>query len=529
MAQVLLFACLIVVAVAQSELRRDPTEKCEREVDVVIVGAGVTGAYSAYRLRNTSQSIEIVERSDRIGGRHYTAVFPEAPNIPVELGVMMYSAEVHDRMAKLVEELDLTQEEYPEAFGVPNEKMYLMRGQHLKEEDIKSGAQIPYNLTPEEKQNQGRFVKYILEKLTGHKEDTLPREDRMKLKVKVTGAEEKELYKYTLEEALDKVTSPDGKAFFYALAKFDSPHYKDASAILAFGNEFDYFSGNISLHKIKEGMDALPKEMISKFLEASEKHNITMNRDVDSIQRVNNTRYLLRLKKTKSEDGLVSETGLDEFICARKVILAIPKDALLKVQWPELKAKPIVDALNALRSVPMSKVVMTFAKRHWQENEATKATVKFTDSLVGKVYELGKSNTSDSYVLLASYAEGEKVRVFEECNQKGLPIAGSEPGELRVTEDMKADVLAELKNVFWGEWKAPMKSAAKFWTQHPFRGGSTVWRAGFHFSEIIERIQHPSQDDDVYIVTRDIADGNKQLWTEGGLESVERIMKRHFF
>ena len=58
-----------------------------REVDVAIVGGGVSGLYSAWRLLTGSgaakPSVQIFECSDRIGGKLETIFMPGMPHVRV--------------------------------------------------------------------------------------------------------------------------------------------------------------------------------------------------------------------------------------------------------------------------------------------------------------------------------------------------------------------------------------------------------------------------------------------------------------
>jgi protoporphyrinogen oxidase len=66
-------------------------------VDVVIVGGGVSGSYTAWRLRDHNLRIHVFEASGRVGGALYTHTFPGVPPIPVELGASAYSPSVMPR------------------------------------------------------------------------------------------------------------------------------------------------------------------------------------------------------------------------------------------------------------------------------------------------------------------------------------------------------------------------------------------------------------------------------------------------
>ena len=58
-------------------------------VDVVIVGGGVGGLYTAWRLmKSTDLTIAVLEASDRFGGRFHTVSMPGG--FPADLGAMRY-------------------------------------------------------------------------------------------------------------------------------------------------------------------------------------------------------------------------------------------------------------------------------------------------------------------------------------------------------------------------------------------------------------------------------------------------------
>jgi protoporphyrinogen oxidase len=64
------------------------------ELDVAIVGAGMSGLYSAYRLSSDysykDKKIHIFELSNRIAGRLFTVKLPETDHVYGELGGMRY-------------------------------------------------------------------------------------------------------------------------------------------------------------------------------------------------------------------------------------------------------------------------------------------------------------------------------------------------------------------------------------------------------------------------------------------------------
>lgn len=519
----ILAAALCVSALAQRD-PAEPVETCDRRVDVAVVGAGVSGAYASYLLMKEGLSIELVEATNRVGGRHHTINFPDVmdeKDLTVELGAMMY-ANSHERMKKLIQDLGLHEMPYPEAMGIPEEPLYYIQGKHLKQEDINAGNNIPFNLNNEEKQNAGRIVQHYFEKLTSKPFKFVPKSERLNI-VDKDGVR---LYQMTIEEALSKVASEEGKKFFYAVSKCKPVIHPNASALLVFGTEMD-FGKDITMWKIKEGMMALPEMLVNSFLTTSNKHRLSMNRTLESIEKIMMTKeYMLHLRKTRTENGITYETGSEEFLCAKKVILAIPKEFLMKIWTPILRNPEISKALDAVRTVPESKVIMSFKSSHWTQDPTTKAQVKFTDESIGKIYNLGTSPKDNTFVLMASYAEGPLVKPLQELNLMGTPIQGSAPGFYSVSTPLKEEILNKLKKIFNVEFKDPERAISKFWM---LTTSSTVWRANNHFDDVISRIQRPSLSEEVHIVGGDFAWGNTQSWTEGALDSVEKVLSKYFF
>ncbi len=71
--------------------------------NILIVGAGLSGLLTAYRLKNAGFNVKIIEGRDRIGGRIHTKTSDN--QTPVEMGATWFWEE-NIRLKKLMEELD---------------------------------------------------------------------------------------------------------------------------------------------------------------------------------------------------------------------------------------------------------------------------------------------------------------------------------------------------------------------------------------------------------------------------------------
>src|SRR5215471_7547800 len=77
-------------------------------IDTAIVGGGVSGVYSAWRLKHANPGARIVvfEGSGHIGGRLLSVRPPDIPNMVAELGGMRILPAVQPRIKRLLDVLD---------------------------------------------------------------------------------------------------------------------------------------------------------------------------------------------------------------------------------------------------------------------------------------------------------------------------------------------------------------------------------------------------------------------------------------
>jgi hypothetical protein len=121
------------------------------DLEIAVVGGGVSGAYSAWRLQKAKAEahIGLFEYSDRIGGRLYTVTLPGLPNVKAEVGGMRYIPSQHIMVKCLVEQLKLATKDFPMGAPAPvgsNCNLFYLRGRHLRLHELADPAKVPYNL-----------------------------------------------------------------------------------------------------------------------------------------------------------------------------------------------------------------------------------------------------------------------------------------------------------------------------------------------------------------------------------------------
>src|SRR6516225_8144650 len=117
-------------------------------VDVAIVGGGVSGIYCAWRLKQAKPDwdIALFESSNRIGGRLLSVIPPNMPNVYCELGGMRYTS-LQPTIKSLVQMLGLKTRAFT---GAIDENIAYLRRHHLRIKDLKDSSQLPYHLTQTE-------------------------------------------------------------------------------------------------------------------------------------------------------------------------------------------------------------------------------------------------------------------------------------------------------------------------------------------------------------------------------------------
>jgi len=122
----------------------------EQVLDYAVVGGGISGVYSAWRLKESNRdlAIDVFEMSDRVGGRLLTVIPPKMPSARVELGGMRYIVEEHPWVNSLVQHLGLTTEVL---HADQDQNFAYIRGELLRMSELSDASKIPYDVKPDEK------------------------------------------------------------------------------------------------------------------------------------------------------------------------------------------------------------------------------------------------------------------------------------------------------------------------------------------------------------------------------------------
>ena len=161
-----------IVRLLQTEPWEASVMASPRILDVAVIGGGVSGAYSAWRLKQARPDLKIglFEYSDRIGGRLYTETLPGMPHVHAELGGMRFIPKTQLLVDNLIGFLELPTVPFPmgdpKPVGAAN-NLYYLRQKPIRSSNLTRPGEIPYNVSWNERgldpdQLQAKVLNYLI-------------------------------------------------------------------------------------------------------------------------------------------------------------------------------------------------------------------------------------------------------------------------------------------------------------------------------------------------------------------------------
>lgn len=516
------------------------------EVDIAIIGAGVSGVYSAWKLatRGKSDSIAVYDSEERVGGRLLSVSPPNIDNMVAELGGMRILPAVQPRITQLIEALNasagpndnITTYDFP--VDQPDNISYL-RGVHLRLDDFTQEPEaVPYNLTFQEfgKTSSKLIVDAINQIVPGITNPSLNSEERRTICQAAEFAGEP-LYKQGFWGVLMRVMSGEAYQFAIATGGYQTTlsNWNAADAIPWFLADF----GVTPEYKgFEKGFQQVPLTLADRARTADV--DIQLGHCVNGI-----TRDAGKFQVTFSNGRQVS---------ANSLILAMPRRALdlLAQNFAVLRDDECAQRLIAsVTPRPLFKLFTTYNDPWWLSAGVTSGR-STTDLPVRQTYYWplhdGRPAKSGRAMLMASYDDGLNVGFWDGFRRKrGQNWRGAkstapapeiyEPREQcpedpvwkahRAPKAMVKEVQRQLAVLHGMEYVPEAQHAAfRDWGDDPFGGGWNSWNIGEKSSDVKIDILNPIKGLPVYICGEAYSDD--QGWVEGALQTADLMLERHF-
>ncbi|MGH3692852.1 MAG: flavin monoamine oxidase family protein [Pseudonocardiaceae bacterium] len=508
-------------------------------LDVAIIGGGVSGVWSGWRLTGEwagagrKQRVAVFEASDRIGGRLLSVQLPGLPGVMCELGGMRYMS-TQPLVKWLVEDqLGLTPEDAPVA--EPHNLAYL-RGRRLRQSDLTNPDLVPYDLSPTEK---GVSPDALLQNAVAQIVPAI-KDPGVDLRKALQDAvyDDRPVYQQGFWNLLARTMSAEAYRFSEEAGGYDTAllNWNGVDTILL---NFDFAHG-VTFHRIKEGYQEVPLGLARRFEEQGGELRLNVRaRSVDSVVLADGTTGV----RIELDD---TTAGTNSTVFARAAILAMPRRSLelLDPAGAVLGDSRFQDLLTTVTPIPLFKAFVAYHEAWW-ENVGVSTGRSVTDLPLRQVYYWAPPEPGGNSVLLATYDDTLNVAFWQglarDPERYGLTLdhlpaqrraeiegaAGDSRWEdHRATVRLTLEVHRQLLEMH-GVPDAPAPYAAMYrdWSEDPYGGGVNFWNIGAKSWEVIPQMVAPVGDVPVFVCGE--AYSGAQGWVEGALQTAELVLTSH--
>ncbi|KNC67350.1 FAD-dependent L-amino acid oxidase [Pseudoalteromonas ardens] len=382
-----------------------------KHLKVAIVGAGMAGLYSAWRLQNESgcDNLAIFERSNRTGGRldsdliqfkNQRSDTPPTITVKEEQGGMRFLFDGMDDLMALFLNLDLQDQIVPFPMNSGGDNRLFFRGKSFS---VNTAAQDNYqiwselyNLAPSEQGvNPKDIVNVVFNRI-------LQANPQFKARPEVRGPEfwqafrlecqwqGKTLNEWTLWDLYTAMGySQECINMLYRVLGFNGTFLSQMNAGVAYQLLEDFPAG-VQFKTFKDGFSTLPNALVDKV----GTDNIHLQTSIEEISFVEeNNHYELHYLHT--DDNGRSHKGK---VTAEKVILALPRLALEKLfvrsnafnTLDKERSEQLWNTLQSTSNQPLLKINLYYDTAWWGRGTTGRPAVEFgpnfADLPTGSVY-----------------------------------------------------------------------------------------------------------------------------------------------
>lgn len=523
----------------------------DEHIDIAIVGGGVSGVYSAWRLKHAypNQRIVIFEASGRIGGRLLSVRPPDIPNMVAELGGMRILPTVQPRITRL---LDVLNQQLPpgqqiELYNFPVDQpqnIAYLRGVYLRLSDFTTEPhRVPYHLSFLERGGTagGIIVNAIEQIVPGI---TAPRLDEYQRRQMAQSASFAglPLYMQGFWNVLLRLISGEAYQLGVDAGGYTSTltNWNAADAIPWYLSDFGV---DPQYKGFKKGFQEVPTSLAELFRRAG--GDIRLETPIQGFDWVDNAFALHVQGKT---------------ISAKSLILAMPRRSLDLLAPASPPLQEIQELIASVTPRPLFKLFTTYTNPWWRAAGYTTADGKFipvesgrtvTDLPVRQTYywpnDDGTPATDGPSMLMASYDDGTNIgfwdgfrprrrqawNVGQEVAEPDDPFLSDERDKqpdlewhrYTAPKHMVAEVARQLATIHGLPYTPDVWNAAfRDWGDDPFGGGWNSWNIGVKSWEVKAQIVKPFDWRSLYICGEAYSDA--QGWVEGALQTADMVLEK---
>jgi len=539
--------------------------KLTGNTDVLIVGAGVSGLYTAYRLleQNNKRKVVILDRLNRTGGRldsDLVAIKDPYDNeksiVKEEEGGMRFE----DSMAELMSLFTVLELCNDAVYFPMTTNRYLLRGHSFTEDESKENNNAIwgelYDLEPaEQNQSPGTILGVIYQRILNvNGIENVPKKptpefwQKFRLDFKWDGIE---LYKWQLgglirsmgysEECLTMLTEALGfRGPFQGL-----PNAGEAWQIL------EDFPANPQYFTLKRGFSSLIRKLEDKVTKLGGIIHTGIN-----VNTVNGKKGDYKVNLNIAEKGnsayVFEQNTKTATMEAKQIVLAIPSKAmsLLFAASPVLNlnknSRTFWKDINSIQPMSLLKINLYFDRPWWADGSTGQPLVlagpSFTDLPINSIYPFYTVQTEPGApdkgkpAALTIYCDFTNTVFWQGLQNVGAKFDSplqkehsKKPQTLfPASEKVVEEALKQIKSLFSTHYvPEPVLTSYRSWDgENDFPHAYHQWTLNTNDREVISRMTKPLHDEDIFTCNETWSD--MQGWVNGSLRSSEKMLKHNY-
>ena len=501
-------------------------------VDVLIVGAGMAGLYTAYRLlqHTPGRDVQLLEMLPRTGGRlESDHVLIDGVSIKTEEGGMRFLS-THLELMALLKQLGLSKDIVKFPMGDKHNLFYLRgkrftRGRATKRPSVWSKL---YSLQKGAKGKQpgeiltGLLSAVLTENKVNPKKWKSSPEAWTTLRMEYTWRGVP-LYKWGFWAMLtDFGISADCIEMLYQSSGFIAPYDQEVNAGCALQLLVDFV--NPSFHTLAPGYETLPNTLTADI--TARGVQIHLQHRVAAITRQSDDRLLVT--------AALSDGGMRRFI-AKNLIFGVTQLALQKL-IPFVpffrESEPFTSDVNALTDMELGKINLYYERNWWTPATGITSGGSYTDLPLAQFYCFANQGGTGAKgpASITIYTDFDRTQYWAQLQAIGDPyvVAGGPtlpPYSIPASTFVVEQATRQLRKML-GVKKipAPLVATYRRWGVPSAGDGDHQWRIGVNDPEVRARLANPVP----HVHTCGESYSDDQAWVNGALRSVDQMLAAHF-
>lgn len=499
--------------------------------DVVIVGAGMAGLYTAWRLLREKPELRVhlLEMLPRTGGRlESDHVLVDGVSVKTEEGGMRF-LQTHVELVALLKELDLWKDKVPFPMGDDHNLFYLRGKRFTRGEATKDPSHWSnlYALNPDAVGKQPGDVLTALLTAVLRENGVDPKAWKsspdawttLRMTYTWRGIA---LYKWGFWALLtDFGLSTDCIEMLYQSSGFIAPYDQEINAGCALQLLVDFVDP--TFFTLGPGYETLPDALTADIVNRGA--TIHLQHKVTAVDRDSNGRFLVRAQQPGGEATFRGKT----------LILGLTQLALQKLSpfVPFFReSDEFMRDIESVTDMELGKINLYYDRNWWTPAAGITSGGSYTDLPMAQFYCFGTASTppNDGPASITIYTDYIRTAYWAQFQAIGEPyvVRGGPklpPNSIPASTYVVDQATQQMKEMFGlKDIPAPVVATYRRWGAPSQGDGDHQWRMGVDDRAVRARLTHPFPN--VHVCGESYSDD--QAWVNGALRSVDQMLAAYF-